>query len=61
MRFGVLGPVRVWTDDGRPVRVPELKVRVLLAALLAREGRPVPQGRLVDDLWDAHPPGKPTG
>ncbi|WP_407563057.1 BTAD domain-containing putative transcriptional regulator [Streptomyces sp. 184] len=61
MRFGVLGPVRVWTDDGRPVRVPELKVRVLLAALLAREGRPVPQGRLVDDLWDARPPGKPTG
>ncbi|WP_225798102.1 BTAD domain-containing putative transcriptional regulator [Streptomyces aculeolatus] len=61
MRFGVLGPVRVWTDDGRPVRVPELKVRVLLAALLAREGRPVPQGRLVDDLWDASPPGKPTG
>jgi predicted ATPase/DNA-binding SARP family transcriptional activator len=61
MRFGVLGPVRVWTDDGRPVRVPELKVRVLLAALLAREGRPVPPWRLVDDLWDAHPPGKPTG
>ncbi|MFW6690498.1 BTAD domain-containing putative transcriptional regulator [Streptomyces sp. MAR4 CNX-425] len=61
MRFGVLGPVRVWTDDGRPVRVPELKVRVLLAALLAREGRAVPRGRLVDDLWDAHPPGRPTG
>ncbi|MEO3851081.1 BTAD domain-containing putative transcriptional regulator [Streptomyces sp. B8F3] len=61
MRFGMLGPVRVWTDDGRPVRVPELKVRVLLAALLAHEGRPVPQWRLVDDLWGAHPPGKPTG
>nr|WP_042189004.1 BTAD domain-containing putative transcriptional regulator [Kibdelosporangium sp. MJ126-NF4]CEL18598.1 Signal transduction response regulator / Tetratricopeptide repeat-containing protein [Kibdelosporangium sp. MJ126-NF4] len=61
MRFGVLGPVEVWTADGRPVRVPELKVRALLAALLVGDGRPVPADRLVDDLWGTDPPGKPGG
>ncbi|MBE1469411.1 BTAD domain-containing putative transcriptional regulator [Kibdelosporangium phytohabitans] len=61
MRFGVLGPLEVWTADGRPVRVPELKVRALLAALLAGDGRPVPADRLVEDLWGADPPGKPGG
>ncbi|WP_199537318.1 hypothetical protein [Spongiactinospora gelatinilytica] len=39
MRFGVLGPLMLWADDGRPVRVPEVKVRALLADLLAHEGR----------------------
>ncbi|ONI88649.1 AfsR family transcriptional regulator [Actinosynnema sp. ALI-1.44] len=61
MRFGVLGPLEVWTADGRPVRVPELKVRALLAALLVGDGRPVPADRLVEDLWGADPPGKPGG
>ena len=30
----MLGPLAVWTDEGVPVRVPELKVRLLLAGLL---------------------------
>ncbi|MDT0347053.1 hypothetical protein RM590_31390 [Streptomyces sp. DSM 44938] len=51
MEFGVLGPLAVWTADGRPVRVPELKVRALLADLLVHEGRPVSPDRLADDLW----------
>ena len=60
MRFGVLGPLAVWTADGRvPVRVPELKVRALLADLLVHEGRPVSADRLIDDLWGARPPGNP--
>ncbi|MGW1676191.1 BTAD domain-containing putative transcriptional regulator [Saccharopolyspora sp. NPDC002376] len=59
MRFGVLGPLGVWTAGGEPVVVPEVKVRVLLAALLAHDG-PVSVDRLVDDLWGAEPPGKPT-
>ncbi|WP_084434355.1 ATP-binding protein [Kibdelosporangium aridum] len=58
MRFGVLGPVRVWAADGTAIRVPELKVRALLAALLAREGQPVSTDRLVEDLWGTHPPAK---
>ncbi len=47
----MLGPLEVWTDEGRPVRVPEVKVRTLLAALLAHRGRTVPVDRLVEDLW----------
>ncbi|MEV0828502.1 BTAD domain-containing putative transcriptional regulator [Nonomuraea rubra] len=60
MRFGVLGPLSVWTDDGRLVRVPEVKVRALLADLLAHEGRPVPADRLAEDLWGDEPPGNPV-
>ncbi|MFD6275771.1 BTAD domain-containing putative transcriptional regulator [Streptomyces sp. NPDC060209] len=60
MRFGVLGPLAVWTADGEPVRIPEAKVRALLARLLVHPGHPVSAGRLVDDLWSgeelpAHP------
>jgi predicted ATPase/DNA-binding SARP family transcriptional activator len=59
VRFGVLGPLTVWTSDGREVRVPEAKVRLLLADLLVQEGRPVSVDRLVDDLWGDRPPGDP--
>ncbi|MDX3498446.1 BTAD domain-containing putative transcriptional regulator [Streptomyces turgidiscabies] len=51
MKFGVLGPLEVCTDGGRVVRVPEVKVRMLLADLLAHHGQVVPVGRLVEDLW----------
>ncbi|MGW9495063.1 AfsR/SARP family transcriptional regulator [Streptomyces prasinus] len=61
MRFGVLGPLAVWDDEGREVRVPEAKVRALLADLLAHEGKPVSADRLVHDLWGDAPPGKPSG
>ncbi|MFI0404900.1 BTAD domain-containing putative transcriptional regulator [Actinomadura sp. 3N508] len=60
MRFGVLGPLEVRTDDGRPVPIPELKVRLLLSALLAAGGRPVSSGRLIQDLWGDEPPGNPA-
>ncbi|WP_068928032.1 AfsR/SARP family transcriptional regulator [Planobispora rosea] len=61
MRFGVLGPLAVWTDGGEPVPVPGLKVRALLADLLVHEGRPVPADRLIDDLWGDDLPGNPPG
>ncbi|MEU3232662.1 BTAD domain-containing putative transcriptional regulator [Nocardiopsis alba] len=60
MRFGVLGPPAVWTDDGTPVRVPEVKVRALLTVLMSHEGRPVPVDRLVIDLWGEDPPRDPS-
>ncbi|WP_405696710.1 winged helix-turn-helix domain-containing protein [Streptomyces coelicoflavus] len=60
MRFGVLGETAVWTDAGKPVRVPELKVRALLASLLVAQGRPVAVHRLIDDLWGDEPPGSPA-
>jgi predicted ATPase/DNA-binding SARP family transcriptional activator len=61
MRFGVLGPLAVWTADGAPVRIPETKVRALLADLLVHEGQVVPTDRLVDDLWPARVPSDPAG
>ncbi|WP_051857593.1 BTAD domain-containing putative transcriptional regulator [Streptomyces cellulosae] len=51
MKFGVLGPLEVCTDEGRRVPVPEVKVRMLLADLLAHQGQVVPVSRLVEDLW----------
>ncbi|WP_433330350.1 BTAD domain-containing putative transcriptional regulator [Spirillospora sp. CA-294931] len=61
MRFGVLGPLAAWTDDGLPVRVPETKVRALLADLLVSPGRPVPSDRLIEDLWGERPSRNPSG
>ncbi|WP_433249497.1 BTAD domain-containing putative transcriptional regulator [Streptosporangium sp. CA-135522] len=60
MRFGVLGPLSVWAADGTPIRVPELKVRALLADLLMHEGRAVSADRLLDDLWGEELPGNPS-
>ncbi|MFE6776278.1 BTAD domain-containing putative transcriptional regulator [Streptomyces sp. NPDC057702] len=57
MRYGVLGPLTVWDAEGRPVRVPEVKVRALLANLLVHGGGPVPADRLIEDLWPDSPPG----
>ncbi|WP_405797346.1 BTAD domain-containing putative transcriptional regulator [Streptomyces sp. NBC_01506] len=59
MRFGVLGPLAVWTADGDPVPIPGAKVRALLAHLLVTPGRAVPVGRLVDDLWGSALPDDP--
>ncbi|SDJ03517.1 BTAD domain-containing putative transcriptional regulator [Nonomuraea jiangxiensis] len=61
MRFGVLGPLTVWRDDGGSVAVPGLKVRALLAALLVHHGRPVPADLLIDHLWGDDPPGNAPG
>ena len=60
VRFGVLGPLAVWTRDGRPVRVPEVKVRALLAGLLVEPGRAVSVDRLVEDLWGERRPRDPA-
>ena len=60
MRFGVLGPLAVWTDHGEPVTIPGRKVRAVLADLLVHEGRPVSVDRLVEDLWGEVAPADPT-
>ncbi|RZQ63047.1 BTAD domain-containing putative transcriptional regulator [Amycolatopsis suaedae] len=59
MRFGVLGAVQVLTDRGEPVRVPELKVRALLAHLLLDVGRIVSADQLIDRLWGDRAPADP--
>lgn len=60
MRFGVLGPLAVWTAEGEPVKVPELKVRALLADLLVHAGRAVSTTSLIDDLWGDDLPLNPS-
>jgi DNA-binding SARP family transcriptional activator len=61
MRWGVLGPLAVWTAEGEPVTVPEAKVRALLAALLVSPGRAVSVDRLVEALWgDGPAPARPA-
>ncbi|WP_306362917.1 BTAD domain-containing putative transcriptional regulator [Nocardia sp. CC227C] len=59
MRFGMLGALTVWTTDGTPVPIPEQRVRTLLAALLVREGRPVPADTLIDEVWGERLPADP--
>lgn len=59
MRIEVLGPVRLVTDRGEPVEVPERQLRVLLASLVEAEGTPVTSEMLVDRLWDGNRPAKP--
>ena len=61
MRFGLLGTLAVWADNGRLAEVPEAKVRALLADLLVHFGQPVPADRLIDDLWGDDLPVHPAG
>jgi predicted ATPase/DNA-binding SARP family transcriptional activator len=61
MRFGVLGPLVVWDDAGKELKVPEAKVRALLADLLAHDGGTVPADRLIHDLWGDRLPARPAG
>ncbi|WP_166355974.1 AfsR/SARP family transcriptional regulator [Phytoactinopolyspora limicola] len=60
MRFGILGPLAVWSSAGHPVTVPELKTRALLADLLVNVGRVVSAERLIDDVWGAQLPENPV-
>ncbi|MGX6603800.1 BTAD domain-containing putative transcriptional regulator [Micromonosporaceae bacterium Da 78-11] len=61
MEFGVLGPLAVTTDAGRPVVVPGAKVRMLLADLLTHRNQVVSADRLIDDLWGDDAPANPAG
>lgn len=60
MKFGVLGAVDVWTDDGARVEIPEAKVRTLLAVLLTVPGKVVSADRLIRELWDGELPENPS-
>jgi predicted ATPase/DNA-binding SARP family transcriptional activator len=61
VRFGLLGTVAVWADNGRLAEVPEAKVRAVLADLLVHLGQPVSADRLIDDLWGDDLPVHPAG
>jgi DNA-binding SARP family transcriptional activator/DNA-binding beta-propeller fold protein YncE len=55
MEFRILGPLEV-ADDGRAVTIRRGKEQALLAYLLLHANEVVPSGRLIDALWDEHPP-----
>ncbi|MEV0675007.1 BTAD domain-containing putative transcriptional regulator [Actinosynnema sp. NPDC050436] len=55
MRFGVLGPLRVWRD-GVELPVGGPRQRDLLALLLLRRNRFLTTDWLADALWDGRPP-----
>src|SRR3954470_18972624 len=55
MQFRLLGPLEVFTDDGS-VDIGSGKRRALLANLLIHANEVVSAERLIDELWDEHPP-----
>ena len=59
MGIEVLGPIRLSTSTGAPVEVPERKVRLLLAALVAAGGEAVPADALIGRVWGEQLPAHP--
>src|SRR5436190_14214467 len=55
MRFRVLGPLEAY-QDGRSVTVGGGRQRALLALLLVHAGEVVSRDRLIEELWEGHPP-----
>lgn len=56
MRFGILGPLDIRTDDGAPVDPGGPRPRALLTLLLLDAGRTVSSERLIDGLYGTAPP-----
>ena len=56
MQIGLLGPLAVQDEVGRPVRVGGSLMRVLLILLALDAGRVVPAYSLIERLWDDEPP-----
>ena len=55
MRFGVLGPLEVRSDDG-PLTIKGVKERRLVGLLLSRANSVVPVDDIIEALWGAGPP-----
>ncbi|GAA0700956.1 BTAD domain-containing putative transcriptional regulator [Kitasatospora atroaurantiaca] len=60
MHYGILGTTTAHHDDGTPIPLGGARLRALLAALVLRQGRPVPADLLVDEVWGAEPPQDST-
>lgn len=58
VRVVLLGPIQVSADDGTPVEVGGVRLRMLLARLALEEGRTVSVDSLVDGLWGEEPPAE---
>lgn len=60
LRFRVLGPLEVWSDE-RPLVVGGPQQRALLALLLLHSGHVLSADRLVECLWSRQPPPTARG
>ncbi|SCF16929.1 DNA-binding transcriptional activator of the SARP family [Micromonospora purpureochromogenes] len=56
MRFNVLGPLEIITDDDRPIDVSPSKTGQVLALLIARCPDAVAVDTLIRELWGEKPP-----
>ncbi|MFJ5534343.1 BTAD domain-containing putative transcriptional regulator [Streptomyces sp. NPDC093261] len=56
MRFGILGPLDIRTEDGAPLDAGGPRPRALLTLLLLDAGRTVSAERLADGLYGDEPP-----
>jgi DNA-binding SARP family transcriptional activator/tetratricopeptide (TPR) repeat protein len=55
LRFGVLGPLRVWQGDNLVDLGPDQQ-RVVLAVLCLQAGRPIGRQQMIDAVWGGAPP-----
>jgi DNA-binding SARP family transcriptional activator/tetratricopeptide (TPR) repeat protein len=55
LRFGVLGPLRVWRH-GTVVDLGPVQQRVVLAVLALQAGRPVGRQQMIDAVWGENQP-----
>ncbi|MEU5846869.1 AfsR/SARP family transcriptional regulator [Saccharopolyspora shandongensis] len=59
MRYGILGPLQVFDENGISV-VIRPRMGVLLAVLLVRADEVVSREELIDEIWDGDPPRRAT-
>ncbi|WP_020660470.1 BTAD domain-containing putative transcriptional regulator [Amycolatopsis benzoatilytica] len=59
MDFCVLGPLEIWTVQGR-LALPSTRHQRVLATLLLAPGMVVPMARLIESTWDEEPPATAT-
>ena len=52
MRFGLLGPLTVVTDDGSDLCIPQARQRALLSVMLLHSNRPLGPAWLASLLWE---------
>jgi DNA-binding SARP family transcriptional activator len=61
VRFGILGRLELYASDGSPVDVGGAQARLIAAALVAVDGRPLSSDFLIDAIWGDRPPTSGVG
>jgi DNA-binding SARP family transcriptional activator/tetratricopeptide (TPR) repeat protein len=61
VRFGILGRLELYASDGSPVDVGGAQARLITAALVAADGRPLSSDFLIDAIWGDRPPTSGVG